>query len=80
MNKKIVGMTLCVTMCAVLFSGCNKKKTVEKTQKVDYDKAVTLGDYKTISLKTDEIDKELQSQINQLLDQNKTYETVKKVQ
>ena len=78
MNKKVAGMALCVTMCAVLFAGCGKKKTVEKTEKVDYDKAVTLGDYKTISLKTADIDKELQSQIDQLLEQNKTYETVKK--
>lgn len=78
-SKKIAALFLCVALCASLMSGCGKtKKTEKKADAINYDKAVTLADYKKISLKKTDIDTQLQSQITQLLDQNKTYEPIKK--
>ena len=67
--KKYFATALCVALCVTTLAGCGKKKTTEqKVENIDYQKAVTLTD----------IESKLKTQIDQLLDQNKTYEAVKK--
>ncbi|MCH5267472.1 MAG: FKBP-type peptidyl-prolyl cis-trans isomerase [Lachnospiraceae bacterium] len=75
--KKIALASVCVALCALMFAGCEKKKT-QKEEKIDYSKVVTLSEYKQISLKTDDVDRQVEAQINQILDQNKTYKKVTK--
>ena len=77
MLKKMVLTSVCMALCASAFVGCGKKESA-KEEKIDYDKAVTLPDYKKITLKTSDIDTQVEAQINQIIDQNKTYKKVTK--
>ena len=77
--KKYLATALCVALCVTTLAGCGKKKTTEqKVENIDYQKAVTLTEYKKVTLKKTDIESKLKTQIDQLLDQNKTYEAVKK--
>ena len=77
--KKYFATALCVALCVTTLAGCGKKKTTEqKVENIDYQKAVTLTEYKKVTLKKTDIESKLKTQIDQLLDQNKTYEAVKK--
>ena len=77
--KKYFATALCVALCVTTLAGCGKKKTTEqKVENIDYQKAVTLTGYKKVTLKKTDIESKLKTQIDQLLDQNKTYEAVKK--
>lgn len=78
-QKKWLAATMCITLTAMMISGCAGSKKVAKTEKekIDYDKCVTLGDYKNISLETSQIESQVKLQIDQVLQSNATYDTVK---
>lgn len=68
---------LCMGLTAAVFSGCgNASKKTGKTEKINYDTCVTLGDYKNITLETSQIESQTQLQIDQVLQSNATYDTV----
>ncbi len=79
-QKKWLMATTCIVLTAVMVSGCagSKKATKTKEEKIDYDKCVTLGDYKNISLETSQIESQTKLQIEQVLQSNATYDTVTK--
>ena len=50
--KKYFATALCVALCVTTLAGCGKKKTTEqKVENIDYQKAVTLTEYKKVTLK-----------------------------
>lgn len=79
-QKKWLAASMCILLTAVMISGCagSKKatKTTKKAEKIDYDKCVTLGEYKNIPLETSQIDSQTKLQIEQILENNATYDTV----
>lgn len=79
-GKKAIAALFGILLGTSLLVGCassgKKSKTEEK--ELDYDKYVTLGDYKSISLESKSIDAQVQTQIDSLLEQNATYDTVTK--
>ncbi len=80
-QKKWITITMCVVLTAVIVSGCSgskKPEKTEKTEKIDYDKCVTLGEYKNITLETSQIDSQTQVQIDQVLQSNATYDKITK--
>lgn len=79
-QKKWLMATMCITLTAFMISGCasSKKATKTKEEKIDYDKCVTLGDYKDITLETSQIESQTKLQIDQVLQSNATYDTVTK--
>lgn len=68
-----------VLMSTSLFVGCaSEKKSKTEEEKLDYDKYVTLGEYKSIPLESKNIDAQVQTQIDSLLSQHATYDHVTK--
>lgn len=50
--KKYFATALCVALCVTTLAGCGKKKTTEqKVENIDYQKAVTLTEYKKLRSK-----------------------------
>ena len=79
--RKVV-LALAVSTLVVSSTGCSLpfakvKKNTAKTEQKAASEYVTLGEYKTVALKTKDIDKEVQSKIDQTLDQYATYDKVK---
>lgn len=77
-QKKWIVATMCITLTSLMVSGCASTKKAAKTEKIDYDKYVTLGDYKNITLETSQIESQTKLQIEQVLQSNSTYDTVTK--
>lgn len=89
-SVKFAALALCGALTLTSFTGCgktDKKASVESDSKsekaedvliADAASYVKLADYATISLSKSEIDKELQSKIDQALEAQVTYEKVKK--
>lgn len=77
-QKKWIAAAMCIVLTAVIASGCAGTKKVGKTEKIDYDKCVTLGDYKNITLETSQIDSQTKLQIDQVLQSNATYDKITK--
>lgn len=77
-QKKWFMATMCIAMASLIVSGCAGSKKTAKTEKLDYDKYVTLGDYKNITLETSQIDSQTKLQIDQMLQSNATYDKVTK--
>lgn len=77
---KWITVAVCLSLTLSIFAACGKKseKKSEKVEKIDYDKCVTLGEYQTISLKKSDIDKEVQSKIDEQLQNDTVYEQLKK--
>ncbi len=89
--KKLLALALCAGLTVTAFTGCGAKKTekketkAEKTEKKAEDpfikeaaSYIDLAEYKTITLKTSEIDEKLQSQIDSMLAASASYEQIKK--
>lgn len=88
-KKSLIALFLCIAMTATTFTGCSssdskKKETKqEKTQKADpfiKDAAsyIELAEYKTIELKTTDIEEQLESTIQEALDAQAAYKEIKK--
>lgn len=80
--RKISQFALSILLCTSMLvsSGCSLKDKVNDVTKKEKTNSeyVTLGEYKTISLKKSEIDEQVQSQIDQTREEYATYKTVKK--
>lgn len=75
-------MALCTVLCAAmaLSAGCSltdKLGSIAKKEKSDSD-YVTLGEYKSISVKKSDVEADMQKQIDETLDTYATYKKVKK--
>lgn len=78
-GKKMLAALFGILLGTSLLAGCasgKKSKTEEK--ELDYDKYVTLGDYKSISLESKNIDAQVKTQIDSLLESHATYDKVTK--
>lgn len=80
--RKFSQLALSVLLCTVMVvsTGCSlkdKASSVLKKEKSNSD-YVTLGEYKSISLKKSEVDEQVQSQIDETLDTYATYKEIKK--
>lgn len=75
-QKKWIAAIMCISLTAVVACGCASTKKTTKTEKIDYDKCVTLGEYKNITLETSQIDSQTKLQIDQVLQNNASYDTV----
>ena len=80
--RKFSHLALSVLLCAAMTvsTGCSlgdKLNSVTKKEKSNSD-YVTLGEYKSISLKKSDVDKQVQSQIDETLDTYADYKQVKK--
>lgn len=72
-------MVVCAAMSVTMLAGCGSNtKKAEETEKIDYDTCVTLGEYESITLETSEIDSQVQLQMDELLENHATYDTVTK--
>ncbi len=70
--------TMCIAVTAVMVGGCGGQKKEKTVEKIDYDKCVTLGDYKNISLESSQIDSQAKLQIDQVLQNNSTFDKITK--
>lgn len=70
--------TMCIAVTAAMVGGCGSQKKDKTVEKIDYDKCVTLGDYKNISLESSQIDSQTKLQIDQVLQNNSTYDKITK--
>lgn len=90
-KNKLLALVLCAGLTAAAFTGCGSKDAekkeakTEKTEKASDDpfikeaaSYIDLAEYKTISLKAGDIDEQLQSQIDSVLEGSASYEQVKK--
>lgn len=75
-QKRKIIVTMCIAVTAAMLSGCGSQKKDKTAEKIDYDKCVTLGDYKNISLESSQIDSQTKLQIDQVLQNNATYDKV----
>lgn len=77
--KKIIMALLGIILSTSLLAGCTSgKKSKTEEKELDLDKYVTLGEYKSISLKSSNIDAQVQTNIDSLIENNATYDTVTK--
>ncbi len=88
-TSKLLALILCMGITAAAFTGCGSEKPEESgTKEVeeissdplieDAASYIDLAEYKTISLKKSEVDDKVQSQIDNLLENNASYKQVKK--
>ena len=84
--NKLLALALCAGLTVVAFTGCGAKEAeTEKEENKSDDpfikeaaSYIDLAEYKTISLKTSEIDEKLQAQIDSMLTASASYEQIKK--
>lgn len=92
-TKKILAMSLCACLTIAAFTGCgviddlknaitnqeNSSEEKEENPLIENAKSyIDLANYTTISLKTADIDEQLQSKIDEELDSQATYKKIKK--
>ena len=89
--NKLLALALCAGLTVVAFTGCGAKEAEKKETKTEKEENksddpfikeaasyIDLAEYKTISLKTSEIDEKLQAQIDSMLTASASYEQIKK--
>lgn len=87
-TNKLLALVLCAGLTMTALTGCGAKDSKTETSKTeetstdpfieDAASYIELAEYKTISLKTSEIDEQLQSQIDSMLESSASYKQIKK--